>query len=51
MTGEDKDMHGAHMVFTRGFFNVHVSHMELFDVGQPRLARYLGVEVPKALTK
>ena len=40
MTGEDKDMHGAHMVFTRGFFNVHVSHMELFDVGQPRLARY-----------
>ena len=40
ITGEDKDMHGAHMVFTRGFFNVHVSHIELFDVGQPRLARY-----------
>ena len=40
MEGVDRDMHGAHMVFTRGFYNVHVSHVELFDVGQPRLARY-----------
>ena len=40
MTGEDKDMHGAHMIFTRGFSNVHISHMEIFNAGQPRLARY-----------
>ena len=40
VNGEDKDMHGAHMIFTRNFYNVHLSHIELFDVGQPRLARY-----------
>ena len=40
MTGVDQDMHGAHMMFTRGFRNVHVSHMEIFNAGQPRLARY-----------
>ena len=28
------------MIFTRNFYNVHLSHIELFDVGQPRLARY-----------
>ena len=28
------------MIFTRNFYNVHLSHVELFDVGQPRLARY-----------
>ena len=37
---KDQDMHGAHMIFTRNFYNVHLSHVELFDVGQPRLARY-----------
>ena len=38
--GVDRDMHGAHMIFSAGFENVHVSGVELFNVGQPRLARY-----------
>ena len=38
--GADFDRHGAHMIFTNGFTNVHLSHIELFNVGQPRLARY-----------
>ena len=38
--GVDRDMHGAHMIFTAGFDNVHLSHIELFNAGQPRLARY-----------
>ena len=38
--GVDRDMHGAHMITTAGFTNYHVSHIELFNVGQPRLARY-----------
>ena len=33
-------MHGAHMIATRGFKNYHVSHIEVFNAGQPRLARY-----------
>ena len=28
------------MIFTKEFKNVHISHMEIFDAGQPRLARY-----------
>ena len=40
LEGEDRDMHGAHMIFTEGFDNVHVSHLEVFNAGQPRLARY-----------
>ena len=40
MEGVDRDMHGAHMITTSGFDNYHVSHVELFNVGQPRLARY-----------
>lgn len=35
-----KDLHGAHMVFTKEFKNAHISHMEIFNAGQPRLARY-----------
>ena len=38
--GKDVDMHGAHMIFTAGFDNVHLSHIEIFNAGQPRLARY-----------
>ena len=38
--GEDIDMHGAHMITTAGFTNYHVSHVEIFNAGQPRLARY-----------
>ena len=38
--GVDRDMHGAHMIFTSGFDNVHLSHIEIFNAGQPRLARY-----------
>ena len=40
VNGEDRDYHGAHMIFTKGFKNVHVSHLEVFNAGQPRLARY-----------
>ena len=28
------------MVFTKNFKNAHISHMEIFNAGQPRLARY-----------
>ena len=28
------------MVFTKKFKNAHISHMEIFNAGQPRLARY-----------
>ena len=28
------------MVFKEGFKNAHISHMEIFNAGQPRLARY-----------
>ena len=38
--GVDRDMHGAHLINTEGFKNVHVSHIEIFNAGQPRLARY-----------
>ena len=38
--GSNDDLHGAHMIFTKGFENVHVSHLEVFNAGQPRLARY-----------
>ncbi|CBY20187.1 unnamed protein product [Oikopleura dioica] len=40
MSGEDTDRHGAHMVGTKRFANFHVSHIEIFHAGQPRLARY-----------
>lgn len=33
-------MHGAHMIATHGFKNFHMSHVEIFNAGQPRLARY-----------
>ena len=34
------DMHGAHMIATAGFSNFHMSHVEIFNAGQPHLARY-----------
>ena len=34
------DMHGAHIIATAGFANFHLSHAEIFNAGQPRLARY-----------
>ena len=34
------DMHGGHVIITGGFHNVHISHIELFQMGQPQLARY-----------
>ena len=40
VNGFDQDLHGAHIVATKGFKNFHMSHVELFNVGQPRLARY-----------
>ena len=40
MEGEDIDRHGAHMVGTKKFRNFHVSHIEVFNAGQPWLARY-----------
>jgi len=40
MEGESRDMHGAHMITTFGFKNMHLSHIEIFNAGQPRLARY-----------
>lgn len=33
-------MHGAHMIATNLFKNFHMSHVEIFNAGQPRLARY-----------
>ena len=36
----ERDMHGAHMIFMKDFGNVHITHIELFHAGQPRLARY-----------
>ena len=38
--GRDRDMHGAHMIATNEFKNFHMSHVEIFNAGQPRLARY-----------
>ena len=34
------DMHGGHVIITGGFHNFHISHTELFQMGQPQLARY-----------
>ena len=34
------DMHGGHVIVTAAFKNVHISHIELFQMGQPTLARY-----------
>ena len=34
-------MHGGHVIVTAAFKNVHISHIELFQMGQPTLARYL----------
>ena len=35
-----KDFHGAHFFFRDGTRNAHLSHIELFNVGQAQLARY-----------
>jgi hypothetical protein len=40
INGDDHDMHGAHIMITNGFDSVHISHIELFNAGQARLARY-----------
>ena len=65
VNGVDMDLHGAHMIATKGnvkkvivffpifwwisyqrfltssgFKNFHMSHVEVFNAGQPRLARY-----------
>ena len=40
INGYDADMHGAHMIATAGFANFHMSHVEIFNAGQPHLARY-----------
>ena len=34
------DMHGGHVIVTAEFASVHISHTELFQMGQPTLARY-----------
>ena len=34
------DMHGGHVIITGGFHNVHISHTELYRMGQPQLARF-----------
>ena len=33
-------MHGAHLIITEGFKNVHISYVEIFNAGQPRLSRH-----------
>ena len=38
--GGKVDFHGAHFFFRDGTRNVHLSHIELFNVGQAQLARY-----------
>ena len=35
-----RDMHGGHVIITGGFDNVHITHVELKNMGQPQLARY-----------
>ena len=34
------DMHGGHVIITAEFSSVHISHTELFQMGQPSVARY-----------
>ena len=33
-------MHGGHVIVTAEFSSVHISHTELYQMGQPTLARY-----------
>ena len=40
MEGENIDRHGGHIVGTKKFKNFHISHIEVFNAGQPWLARY-----------
>ena len=40
VNGFDQDFHGAHIIQTQGFKNFHMSHVELFNAGQPRVGRY-----------
>ena len=34
------DMHGGHVIITAEFSSVHISHTELYQMGQPSVARY-----------
>jgi hypothetical protein len=34
------DQHGGHVIFTAGIRNVHITHIEITNAGQPQLARY-----------
>ena len=34
------DRHGAHSIVTKGFKNFHLSHIEIFNAGQPHVGRY-----------
>lgn len=40
MNGADQDFHGAHFIATTGFANMHMSHVEIFNAGQPQVGRY-----------
>ena len=40
INGGEQDYHGAHSIVTSGFKNVHLSHIEIFNAGQPRVGRY-----------
>ena len=33
-------MHGGHVIVTAEFSSVHITHTELYQMGQPTLARY-----------
>ena len=33
-------MHGGHVIITAEFSSVHISHTELYQMGQPSVARY-----------
>ena len=40
VNGFEQDYHGAHSMVTRNFKSFHMTHIEIFNAGQPRVGRY-----------
>jgi hypothetical protein len=40
VNGGEMDLHGAHSMITENFNNFHMTHIEIFNAGQPRVGRY-----------
>ena len=40
VNGGEMDLHGGHIMATKDFDNFHLSHIEIFNAGQPLFGRY-----------